>query len=404
MLICSTLVVNRLWPCPFSTEELHLISALALPATPAPPRADPSNRYAEDPAAAALVSRLFRDPRLSANGQIACSTCHVPRYAFTDGRALAKGMEVGRRNTPSVVAASHGAWFFWDGRRDSQWAQALVPLEGAAEHGSTRTEVARIVLTHYRSEFEAVFGPVPNAAALLGIRGPAGPLGGPPARLAWSALSAPDRTAIDALFANVGKALAAYQRRLTFTPARFDRYVDQLTRGNRLLAARLLSDDEVAGLRLFVGKGRCTLCHSGPLLTNHDFFALGLPSATVEDGGRADGFQSVREDRFNCLGRHSDARPADCGELTFMSSDRLAFWRAFKTPSLRNVAITAPYMHAGQLQTLEQVVRHYSVAPRPAFPEHSDVPPRAFSAGEEKALVAFLGTLTAPIDDPVTPR
>lgn len=400
---CAALVVNSVWPCPFSDDELRVLRSLSLHTRPPAPRPDPSNRHADDPRAALLGARLFHDPRLSGNGKISCATCHVPRYGFADGRAVAQGMGVGRRNTPSIVAAAHAQWLFWDGRRDSQWAQALVPLEGAVEHGITRTEVARVILRHHRAEFEAVFGAVTRAPDILGSSGAAGPFGSEVERLAWAALPAADRAAIDGVFANVGKALAAYQRRLTFRPARFDRYVAQLARGNRLLAALSLSREEVEGVRLFVGKGQCTLCHAGALLTNHDFFTLGLPSGggAGDDGGRADAFRSVRDDPFNCLGPHSDAAPADCGELTFMSDDRLAFWRTFKTPSLRNVALTAPYMHDGRFQTLEQVVDHYARAPRPPFPAHSDILPRAFTAAERRAVAAFLGTLSAPIDDPV---
>lgn len=402
--ICGLLVANRMWPTPFSPAEVDVLRSLSLSAAPLPPRPDPSNRYADDPRAAALGAQLFRDARLSASGRISCATCHVPAYAFSDGRTVARGAAVGRRNTPSVVGGAHAAWLFWDGRRDSLWAQALVPLEGAAEHDTTRSDVAKVVLSHYRAPFEAVFGPIARSAALLAVPGPASPVGSAAAQSAWAALPEPDRLVIDRTFANVGKALAAYQRRLAFTPARFDRYVEQLARGNRLLATLILTDDEQRGLRLFIGKGQCVLCHSGPLLTNHDFFALGLPHAPADDdGGRGDAFESVRGDVFNCLGPHSDAAPADCRELSFMSGDRLAFWRSYKTPSLRNVALTAPYMHGGQFRTLDEVVQHYSVAPRPRFPEHSDVPPRAFTPDERKAVVAFLGTLTAPIDDPVRP-
>src|SRR6185503_13809323 len=191
----------------------------------------------------------------------------------------------------------------------------------------------------------------------------------------------------------------------TYRPSRFDRYVDQLSKGNRLFARLLMSNQEVAGLRLFVGRGQCTLCHSGPLLTNQEFFTLALPFGQPgPDQGRAAAFDAVEKDPFNCLGAHSDAGPSDCRELRFMSRDRLGFLAAFKTPSLRNVALTAPYMHAGQFASLEEVLGHYSDAPTPAFPEHSDIVPRRFSGGEKRALAAFLATLTSPIDDPFAAR
>ena len=400
--VAALVAANRLWPSPLSDDEIRTVATMSLLEAPVRPLRDPSNRFADDPRAAGIGARLFRDTRLSADGRIACATCHRPSRSFTDGLQTARGLAVGPRNTPSVVAAAGGRWYFWDGRRDSQWAQALVPLEGRAEHGTTRGAVARAIVRHLRPEFESVFGPIPRADRIERLEGAAvGPLGSAEARAAWKALPPEDRAAIDRVFANVGKALAAYQRRLAFTPARFDRFVDDLRRGNRLLARRHLSEEEVAGLRLFIGRGQCTLCHSGPLLTGHEFFALALPfGAAGPDPGRAEAFAAVKADPFNCVGPHSDARAQDCKELSFMSSDRLGFLATFKTPSLRNVALTAPYMHAGQLARLEQVIDHYAAAPVPPFPEHTDIRPRRLSATERRQVAAFLATLSSPIHDP----
>ena len=404
-MLAALVGANRAWPSPFSADELRALRSLSLLTAPVGPRRDPSNRFADDPRAAAFGARLFRDVRLSANGRIACATCHQPARAFTDGLPLAQGVGRGTRNTPSIVAAAAGSWYFWDGRRDSQWAQALVPLEGAAEHAAPRGAVAAVIARHYRPEFEAIFGPLPRADRISNLGTPAGPLGNSAAQAAWVALAPEDRAAIDRVFANVGKALAAYERRLSFLSGRFDRYVDQLTRGNRFLASRLLSGEEIAGLRLFIGRGQCTLCHAGPLFTNHEFFTLGLPFGTPgPDPGRAVTFAAVRGDPFNCLGPHSDAGPGDCRELRFMSDDRFGFLTTFKTPSLRNVAVTAPYMHAGQFERLDQVLEHYSSAPRPPFPEHTDILPRHFSNEERRAIAAFLKTLTSLVDDPFAPR
>ena len=219
-------------------------------------------------------------------------------------------------------------------------------------------------------------------------------------------MDATARQAVDALFANVGKALAAYQRLLRFRPSRFDRYAAELTKGNRLFATRFLSDKEIAGLKLFIGRGECTLCHRGPLLTSHEFFSLGLPFGTPgPDPGKGGALDQIRRDLFNCLGAHSDAAASDrdCPELNFLSKDKLGLLAAFKTPSLRNVARTAPYMHAGQLRTLAEVIDHYSRAPAVPFPEHSDIRPRKLTPEERAALVAFLGALTSTIDDPTSP-
>jgi cytochrome c peroxidase len=401
LVMAGLVVLDRVWPCPFSPDEIRTLRTMSLLSTEVRPLADPSNRFADHPRAAALGSRLFRDARLSGNGQVSCTTCHQPERAFTDGVPLARGTATGTRNTPSVVPAAASRWYFWDGRRDSQWSQALVPLEGAAEHGGTRGAIAQLIVRHYRVEFEAVFGPIPRADRIAALAGPAGPLGSPAARAAWEALEEADRAAIDGVFADAAKALAAYQRRLRFEPSPFDRYVEALARGNRLVASGILSEEQIGGLRLFIGRGQCTLCHRGPLLTSHEFFTLALPFGEPgPDQGRAGAFAAVRGDPFNCAGAHSDARPDDCRELRFMSSDQLGFLAAFKTPSLRNVSRTAPYMHAGQLATLDKVIAHYSDAPTPPFPEHTDILPRRFSARERAQLVAFLFTLDSPVNDP----
>ena len=107
----------------------------------------------------------------------------------------------------------------------------------------------------------------------------------------------------------------------------------------------------------------------------------------------------MREDPFNCRGRYSDAKPDECVELRFWADDELAFLANFKTPSLRNVAVTAPYMHAGQFPDLDRVVDHYDRAPRVSFPEHTDIQPLGLSAEERRQLVAFLGTLSSEIRD-----
>jgi cytochrome c peroxidase len=393
--------LDATWTAEWTAAEQRALRDLWIGQLGAPPP-DPSNRYADDARAARLGARLFRDRRLSADGAVSCATCHRPDHAFTDGRALARGLGDGRRNTPSVVPAAYSPWHFWDGRRDSQWAQALTPIESPAEQALPRSDVARLIAAHYRREHDEIFGPWPLPPDRPLPAG-AGPLGPPAARQAWSALSADEQDAISRVFANVGKALAAYQRTLRFRPSRFDRYVAQVLERNHLMARALLSSDEIAGLRLFLGRGRCTLCHRGPLFTSHEFFTLGLPfGAPGPDAGRASALAAVRADPFNCLGRYSDARRESCTELLFMTEDRgrLGVLANFKTPSLRNVAATAPYMHAGQFATLDDVLAHYASAPEVPFPEHTDIQPADLAPPERAELKAFLGTLTSEIDDP----
>src|SRR4029079_14549902 len=124
--------------------------------------------------AAELGHQLFFDTRFSANGKIACSTCHLPALNFQDGKPLANGVGTTNRRAMTIVGTAYSPWFFWDGRKDSQWAQALGPMESAVEHGGTRTLYASVVSQAYRREYEQLFGALPSLASLPLSAGPNG--------------------------------------------------------------------------------------------------------------------------------------------------------------------------------------------------------------------------------------
>jgi cytochrome c peroxidase len=283
---------------------------------------------------------------------------------------------------------------FWDGRRDSQWSQALGPLESAVEHGGTRTQYAHVVAEHYRGEYEAVFGKLP---VLSGLPRDAGPVDDSARAKAWQRIPAARQDDISRVYANIGKAIAAYERGIGFTPSRFDRYVDAELAGRRHTSTDSLSLEEEAGLRLFIGKGSCANCHNGALLTDQHFHNTGVAvsrSVATPDSGRAAGVRQALAGEFSCTSKYSDAKEADCDELRFAVTEGEELVRAYKTPSLRNVAQRAPYMHAGQIATLEEVVSHYNAAPRAPF-GHSELKPLRLSPMEQRQLVAFLRTLSS---------
>ncbi len=161
------------------TERATLRSLALSSLGPLPP--DPSNAAGDDPRAAALGRALFFDTRLSGNGKVSCATCHVPTQDFQDGKPLAHGVGTTARRTMPIAGTAHSAWFFWDGRADSQWAQALGPLESAVEHGGTRAQYAHVIAKHYRAEYEAVFGRLPS---LDDVPAQAGPVADESARVA----------------------------------------------------------------------------------------------------------------------------------------------------------------------------------------------------------------------------
>jgi cytochrome c peroxidase len=361
------------------------------------PRADPSNRHAGSAAAARLGQQLFGDPRFSRNGRVACASCHLPQRQFQDDLPRGIGLSEGSLRTMPLMDAAAGDWFFWDGRKDSLWAQALGPLEDAREHGSNRLQLARLLRRHHRGAYEAVFGTMP---ALGPSPADASPLGSPAERTAWQALDARTRSAASAIFANMGKAIAAYVATLQYGDSRVDRYIAGLADGAEP-APDLLNESEKAGLRLFIGKGRCVTCHNGPLWTDHHFHNTGVPplAGDAPAPGRAAAIATVKADAYNCLGPHSDARPEQCEELRFIAERDPHMLGAFKTPSLRNVGLRPPYMHAGQFDSLTRVLAHYAKPPVAALgvSELRAVPPGPLSAAEQAQLISLLQALSGPV-------
>jgi cytochrome c peroxidase len=387
----------------WSAKDRAVLASLSLDQLPPAPR-DPSNAVETVPAAAALGKRLFAEVRFSRNQAVSCASCHAPDQQFQDGLPVGQGVGTGSRRTMPIAGAAHSPWLFWDGRKDSLWSQALGPLEDGVEHGSNRTRIARVLRDDYRAEYESLFGPMPD---LGGLPQDAGPHGTAAERAAWEGMAPQRRDDVNRVFANLGKAIAAYERTLTPGESRFDRYV-RATLARDPEAQRVLSPQEVNGLRLFIGKGQCATCHNGPLLTDQQFHNTGVPARDPlrPDRGRAVATAKVLQDEFNCLGKYSDAAPDACQELRFMVTDDPALEGAFKTPGLRDVALRAPFMHAGQIASLEEVVAHYARSPRAAV-GHSELahdgPGRAerqairLSAAEVKDLAAFLRTLSGAV-------
>lgn len=387
----------------WSAQEVATLASMRLKeAGPRP--ADPSNAYEQRSGAAALGRALFEDPRLSRNGQVACASCHAQGRQFQDGRQFGQGLATGKRRTMPVMGAAHAPFLFWDGRKDSLWSQALGPFEDAAEHGANRVRLARLVAEHYADSYQAVFGALP---ALGNLPDDASPAGTDAERAAWAAMGESRRDAVNRVFANMGKAIAAYERKLSYGESRFDRYAQAVAQGDAR-GQEVLSTREVRGLRLFLTQGQCVTCHNGPLLTDHAFHNTGVPAidAARPDRGRADGLRKLLQDEFNCLGRYSDARPEQCAELQFLASEDAGQLAAFRTPSLRNVAERAPYMHAGQFSTLEQVLQHYATSPKPALGHSELAQPGEKHAGRQvirlseadvQDLAAFLRTLSGPV-------
>jgi cytochrome c peroxidase len=300
MLLLAALALTAKAPASeFSVEEIRKI--LLHGPWPPPLRADPGNRASGQPAAIELGERLFFEPRLSGTGSVLCATCHVPFRAFQDARPRAFGLEQVERNTLSLLNVRFNRRFGWDGAQDRLWAQSIRPLLEPREMRATPAHVAGVMRTLYSREYEAVFGsPRPDEQILV----------------------------------DVGKALAAFQETLVTGRTPFDDFRDALERGEDAAAAGYPLAAQ-RGLLIFVGKGNCSACHSGPQFTNGGLADTGAPFLV-------------------------------------------------RVPGLRNVVRTAPYLHDGSLATLRDVVRFH-----PALNEEH------LSERELEDLVAFLESLTS---------
>ncbi|MCV2366893.1 cytochrome-c peroxidase [Roseateles oligotrophus] len=394
---------------PWSPAELDLLASLQLKNLPPTP-ADSSNAVEGSPAAIELGRRLFNDVRFSQNQAVSCASCHDANKQFQDGLPLGRGVGLGARRAMPIVGSAHSPWLFWDGRKDSLWSQALGPLEDAVEHGGNRSRYAHLLQAHYRADYEAIFKPMPDLSALPQD---AGPLGMPAEQAAWRRMDGKAQAEVSRVFANMGKAIAAYEKTLIHGESRFDRYVVGNLLGDAS-AQQDLTAQEIQGLRIFIGKGQCVSCHNGPLFTDQHFHNTAVPQRDPSrpDHGRASALAKVQQDEFNCLGRFSDAAPEQCQELRFMVSTDPALDGAFKTPSLRNVSLRPPYMHAGQFKTIAEVINHYVKAPAAVIGRSelssaakgragtpSERQPIQLNEQEIKDLADFLATLSGPILD-----
>jgi cytochrome c peroxidase len=331
---------------------------------PLPP--SPSNTFADNPEAAQLGQQFFFDTAFSGDlletselgmagtpAKVACRTCHDPGLGGADPRALG-GTSLGAawtgRNAPSVVNAAYAPWLMWDGRKDSLWDQALAPIEGDHEHNSTRLHVVRVIHDRYRAPYEKLFGPMPAMDDVARF-----PADGKPSMPAFDGMAPADKVEVNRVFSNFGKAIEAYERRL----------VDKESALERFLAGQTdaFTPGALRGARLFVGKAACNECHSGPTLSDGKFHNHGVPQHGVKipatDPGRTAGIDQLKADEFNSGGVYSDMnRPGRWESLKAADSDL----GAFKTPTLRNVSKTGPYMHTGGFANLWDVVNWYNQA------------------------------------------
>lgn len=381
-----------------SSAQREALESLTGLADPLP---SPSNRVADDPAAAELGQALFWDPRLSQDQSISCSSCHQPNLGWSINEERSFGSTGPGGPDPESEAASQSAWHsstvvnlgyqtyaFWDGRADSLWAQAHGALTSPGVHRLTRLELARRVLGNHMDRYTTAFGDPPDLSDL-----PEEPTPDDQGNLDDDQLQR-----VTTVTTNAAKAIAAYERLLQSRNSPFDQYMD----GDK----EAMSAEAVRGAKLFVDEERgCIECHSGPALSDGWFHNVGLPqTGDVTSAGALEGFPKTLGSEFNGIGPWSDDVDGAQARLDALQdaldNDPDALEGAFKTPGLRDVALRPMFGHTGVVLDLESWIRHYSTGgPGTGFPGTSEITPRDYSDEEVTDLIAFLEALTGEMPE-----
>lgn len=350
----------------FTDSEKSLLEAF----TPWPNvvPADPGNEYSGLKWAEALGAQLFNDPVLSADQTISCASCHQSSKGFSDGSALPlAGAAPHVRNTQGLQNVGYQRWFGWDGGADSLWAASLRPMLSEVEMASDIEDVAtKLRVTTYFTK----------------------------------ALQQNDLeiTALDdeTLVVTVAKFIGAYMRTLVSGETSFDKFLASLDAPDIELQYPLSAQ---RGIKIFFGEGNCFVCHFGPNFSNGEFHDIGRPFFTgigQVDPGRFTGIKRLENDPFSLAGNFNGTNnKAEILKTTSVKSGQLNFGQ-WRTPSLRNLKQTAPYMHDGSLQTLRDVIDYYAEIDPARLHSKGEAILKSikWSEREREDLVKFLETLS----------
>ncbi len=329
---------------------------------------DPSNRFSKDATAIKLGQALFNDPVLSVDGAFSCASCHDPEQAFTMPEARALGRDLLNRNTPSLRNLAGLRWYGWGGKSDNLWAASLHPIieEQEMAHSAESLKIA-ISESTYIDDFEAIFGHLQDQSPEL-------------------------------FLVNTAKALSAYLETLATDRTIFDDFRDALERRD-IAAAKEYPEAAQRGLQLFLGRGKCVFCHNGPRFSNNEFHDAGVPyflNETEVDQGRFGGLNILLSSPYTLDGDWNDD-PEKKGAWAVRNVRRShSDFGTFRTPSLRGVVETAPYMHDGSLDDLKSVIRHYSKIDTERLHADGEAILSELNLSEQEIadLVAFLVTLS----------
>ena len=363
--------------------------------------ADTTNSVADNAAARTLGQRLFFDKKLSGPikvksdlgevdeiGKVSCASCHQGSQLDdqrSQPRTVSLGADFHSRNAPALVNSSFYQWTNWGGRFSAQWELPLPVSESGVIMNSNRLKIVHRIFDAYRGDYEAIFGPLEPAIGNDATRFPAE---GKPGDGTWDNMAAADQEIVNRVFVNFGKVLQAYVRQLVSRNAPFDRFIAGDTAA--------LSDAAIEGAMLFASKARCASCHSGPHFSDGLFHNLGVPQegekVPASDDGRYKDAPGLLTSPFtSASSTWSDDPEEGAKRIAGITNPMPESTRAaFRTPTVRGVEHTAPYMHSGQIATLEDVIEFYNSGGGTA----ARLVPLHLTEEEASNLLAFLKSLT----------
>ncbi len=328
----------------------HVIGGIG----PLPPvEENPDNRYT--PERAALGKALFFDNRISKNGDMNCSTCHLPEFGWTVPSAFSPANEgfVERRNPPSLINVGYNKALIWDGRAPSLEKQAVGSTKNPVHKGQN---IDKLMTVFNRDPeivalFKKAYGSKPNAQ-------------------------------------DYGRAIAVFQRHILISgESDFDRYM----KGDK----DALSESAKRGLDLFMGRAGCVACHNGPNFTDSGFYNIGLSRNPRFDEPE---FQEILKFDAKRKGLQ-EWRQINDDPGRYLVTHKREDWKKFKTPTLRNLRDTAPYMHDGRYETLDEVIDHYDRGGDKTENQDARIKPLHLTAQEKRDLKAFLLSLWGPLPE-----
>jgi len=429
--------------CDWKPGEWQRLAALANPGDPPP---DLSNEWRDSAYAVALGKEFFFDTAFSGNATqkdaikrdspparaakgepigIACVTCHDLERGGADVSSSPGHVSVGAGwtdvNALSVLNSAYRQVVFWNGRADSLWALNAIVAESATTLNGNRLKTAHEIAGRYANQYMLAFDQPLDVAVIAAL-----PASGKPGDAAYDGLDPVTQNLVTRVLVNWAKAIAAYEYKLISRDSPFDRFVAEGPGSTEISAAAQ------RGARLFVGKAACVDCHSGPQLTDELFHNVGVPQTGIavpttgdcpKDNaacdcsdssagpcapwGAWDGLTKLKSSKWLRTGEWSGDRTDQSRASSVLPASTYppdALKGAWRTPSLRNVALTAPYMHDGRYATLQDVVWHYNSGAQGAGPEQvgalaPQIRPLLLTDAEQADLVAFLESLTgAPLD------